>query len=137
MHQVVGELRRGIALESLLMRGSSAEQLFKQLKDAIVSLVGEDFIKKMKTGLENRDAGKTQSGYKGRNQPIDDLSSCFDHLMDEDIDDNEDDDLNGGKKAKGHKTEIPDCLYTARTRHKAKVRNVNNPSKKYERRCFD
>ncbi|KAK7158108.1 hypothetical protein R3I93_009341 [Phoxinus phoxinus] len=131
VHQVVGELRRGIALESLLMRGSRAEQLFKQLKDAIVSLVGEDFIKNMKTGLE-----KTQSGYKGQNQLIDDVSSHFEHLMVEDIDDNEDD-LNGGNKAKGHKMEISDCLIPIRTRHKAKVRNPGNPSKKYERRCFD
>ncbi|XDV40699.1 hypothetical protein PO909_009731 [Leuciscus waleckii] len=124
VHQIVGELRRGITLESLLMRGSSAEQLFKQLKDAIVSLVGEDFIKKMKTGLEKRDAGKTQ------NPPIDDLSRCFDHLLDKDTDDTEDD-LNGLKK------ENPDFLFTVRTRHKSKDRNADNPSKKYERRCFD
>ncbi|CAM4703582.1 unnamed protein product [Leuciscus chuanchicus] len=124
VHQIVGELRRGITLESLLMRGSSAEQLFKQLKDAIVSLVGEDFIKKMKTGLEKRDAGKTQS------PPIDDLSRCFDHLLDKDTDDTEDD-LNGLRK------ENPDFLITVRTRHKSKDRNADNPSKKYERRCFD
>ncbi|XP_048010116.1 protein asteroid homolog 1 [Megalobrama amblycephala] len=127
VHEVVRELRRGIALESLLMRGSSAEQLFKQLKDAIVSLVGEDFIKKMKTGLERRDAGKTQSGYKGQNQSIDDLSSWFEHLMNEDIDDNDDDDPDWNKRNS----------MAIRTRHKAKARNAYNPSKKYDRRCFD
>jgi len=131
VHQAVEELRRGIALESLLMRGSSAEQLFKQLKDAIVSLVGEDFIKNMKTGLEKRDAGKKQRGSKSQNQPIDDLSSYFEHLMDEDIDDNEYDDLNWWNNAKSLH-----CPYTARTRHKAKVRNADNPSKKSERICF-
>ncbi|KAG1936622.1 protein asteroid [Pimephales promelas] len=131
VHQAVEELRRGIALESLLMRGSSAEQLFKQLKDAIVSLVGEDFIKNMKTGLEKRDAGKKQRGSKSQNQPIDDLSCYFEHLMDEDIDDNEYDDLNWWNNAKSLH-----CPYTARTRHKAKVRNADNPSKKSERICF-
>lgn len=120
------------------MRGSSTEHLFKQLKEAIVSLVGEDFIKKMKTGLEQRGAGKTQSGYKDQNQSIDDLSSSFEHLMYEGIDDNEGDDLSGKKsKAKGHKVEMADCSYTIRTRHKAKARNADNPSKKYERRCFE
>ncbi|XP_067304256.1 single-strand DNA endonuclease ASTE1 [Pseudorasbora parva] len=137
VHQVVGELRRGITLESLLMRGSSAEQFFKQLKDAIVSLVGEDFMKKMKTGLENSGARKTQSAYKGQTQPIDDLSSCFEHLMHEDIDDYEDDDFTEKtSKGKGQRI-MSECSYTVRTRHKAKARNADNPSKKFERRCFE
>ncbi len=58
--------------------------------------------------------------------------------MCEDIDDCDDDDLNGNRKkskAKDHKTEIPDI--SIRTRHKAKARNADHPSKKYERRCFE
>ncbi|XP_016374963.1 protein asteroid homolog 1-like [Sinocyclocheilus rhinocerous] len=141
VHHVVGEFRRGITLDCLLVRGSSAERLFKQLQDAVVSLVGEDFIKKMRTGLEHRAAGKTQRDYNDQNQPIDELSSSFEHLMYEDINDCEDDDDLNGKgrksKAKDHKSEMPDVSYTIRTRHKAKARNANHPSKKSERRCFE
>ncbi|KTG40948.1 hypothetical protein cypCar_00013485 [Cyprinus carpio] len=135
------ELRRGITLDSLLVRGSSAERLFNQLKGVVVSLVGEDFIKKMRTGLEYRAAGQTQRDYNGQNQPVDELSSGFEHLMYEDINDSEDDyDFNAkGRKSKGkdHKNEIPDVSYTIRTRHKTKARNANHPSKKYERSCFE
>uniref|UniRef100_A0A672KI85 Protein asteroid homolog 1-like n=1 Tax=Sinocyclocheilus grahami TaxID=75366 RepID=A0A672KI85_SINGR len=135
-------LRSGITLDCLLVRGSSAERLFKQLEDAVVSLVGEDFIKKMRTGLEHRAAGKTQRDYNGQDQPIDELSSSFENLMYEDINDceDDDDDLNGKgrkSKAKDHKNEIPDVPCTPRTRHKAKARNANHPSKKSERRCFE
>ncbi|XP_016379568.1 single-strand DNA endonuclease ASTE1 [Sinocyclocheilus rhinocerous] len=144
VHQVVEELRRGITLPSLLVKGSSTERLFKQLKDAVVCLVGEDFIKKMRTGLKHRAARKTQRDYCGQNPPIDELSSCFEQLMCEDIDDceddDDDDDLNGKRrksKAKDHKTENPDVSYTIRTRHKAKARNADHPSKKYNRRCFE
>uniref|UniRef100_A0A8C1Z506 Protein asteroid homolog 1-like n=1 Tax=Cyprinus carpio TaxID=7962 RepID=A0A8C1Z506_CYPCA len=141
VHHVVRELRRGITLDSLLVRGSSAERLFNQLKGVVVSLVGEDFIKKMRTGLEHRAAGKTQRDYNGQNQPVDELSSGFEHLMYEDINDSEDDyDFNAkGRKSKGkdHKNEIPDVSYTIRTRHKTKARNANHPSKKYERSCFE
>ncbi len=144
MHHVVEELRRGITLHSLLVRGSNAEWLFIQLKDAVVSLVGEDFIKKMRTGLMHRAAGKTQRDFNGKNQPIDELSSCFEHLMCEDIDNCEDDDDDNdddlsekSSKAKDHKTENPDVSYTIRTRHKAKARNADHPSKKYDRRCFE
>ncbi len=138
VHHVVEELRRGITLHSLLVRGSNAERLFKQLKDAVVSLVGEDFIKKMRSGLMHRAAGKTQRDFNGQNQPIDELSSCFEHLKCEDIDncedddDNDDDDLNGKSrksKAKDHKTENPDVSHTIRTRHKAKAHNADHPSK--------
>ncbi|KAK2902716.1 hypothetical protein Q8A67_007429 [Cirrhinus molitorella] len=139
VHQVVRELRRGISLESLLVRGSSTEQFFKQLKDAVVSLVGEDFIKKMRTGLEHRAAEKTQRDYNSQNQPIDELRSDFEHLTCEDIkdcdddDDDDDDDRNGKRKkskAKDHKTEIHDISCSTRSRHKARARNANHPSKK-------
>ncbi|RXN32316.1 asteroid -like protein [Labeo rohita] len=131
VHQVVGELRRGISLDSLLVRGSSTERFFKQLKDAVVSLVGEDLIKTMRTGLERRDAEKTHRYYNGQNQPIDELSSWIENRMFE-IDD--DDDLKKNRsKAKNHKTELPDISCTIRTRHKAKARNGNHSSKKYER----
>ncbi|KAL0171530.1 hypothetical protein M9458_031841, partial [Cirrhinus mrigala] len=122
---------RGITLDSLLVRGSGADQLFKQLKDAVVSLVGEDFIKKMRTGLEHRAAGETQIDCNGQNQSIDELSSGFKQLTCEDIDD-----CRNGKrrkrKAKNRKTEIPDISYTIRTRHKAKACSGNHPSKKSE-----
>uniref|UniRef100_A0A8C1AUA7 Asteroid homolog 1a n=2 Tax=Cyprinus carpio TaxID=7962 RepID=A0A8C1AUA7_CYPCA len=125
VHQFVEELRRGITLHSLLVKGSSTEQLFKQLKDAVVSLVGKDFLKKMRTGLKHRAAGKKQKNYSGQNPPIDELSSCFEHLTCEDIDDCEDDDdLNEKRrksKAKDHKTENPDACHTIRTRHKVKA----------------
>ncbi|XP_073703678.1 single-strand DNA endonuclease ASTE1-like [Garra rufa] len=134
VHQVVGQLRKGITPDSLLVRGSSAAQLFKELKDAVVSLLGEDFISNMRTGLEHRDAEETQRDYNDHNQFIDE------NLMYEDIDDYDDEDLNVNtrkKKAKDFKNEIPDISYTIRARHKAKARNVNHPSKKHERRCFD
>ncbi|XP_026139424.1 protein asteroid homolog 1-like [Carassius auratus] len=132
VHQVVEELRRGITLHSLLVRGSSTELLFKQLKEAIVSLVGKDFIKKMRTGLEHRAAGKTERNYKGQNPPVDELNSCFGHLECKDIDDCEDDDDISGKrktKSRDQKTENPEVSCTIRTRHKAKERNADHPSK--------
>ncbi|XP_026083843.1 protein asteroid homolog 1-like [Carassius auratus] len=135
LHQVVRELRRGRPLDSLLERGSSAERLFKQLKDVVESLVGENFIKRMRTGLEQRTVGNTHRDYNGHNQPIDELNSYFEHLMYE-YDYEDDDDLNENlrkSKAKYH----PDISCTIRTRHKSKARNANHPSKKYERSCFD
>ncbi|KAI2655001.1 hypothetical protein H4Q32_017310 [Labeo rohita] len=128
--------RRGISLDSLLVRGSSTERFFKQLKDAVVSLVGEDLIKTMRTGLERRDAEKTHRYYNGQNQPIDELSSWIENRMFE-IDDDDDDLKENRSKAKNHKTELPDISCTIRTRHKAKARNGNHSSKKYERVCFE
>lgn len=91
----------------------------------------------MRTGLKHRAAGKKQKNYSGQNPPIDELSSCFEHLTCEDIDDCEDDDdhddLNGKRrksKAKDHKTENPDACHTIRTRHKVKACNADHPSKK-------
>lgn len=70
---------------------------------------------------------------------MDEMSSYFEHLMCEDIDNcDDDDDLNGNRrksKVKDHMTEIPEIYI--RTRHKAKARNADYPSKKYERRCFE
>ncbi|KAK2902715.1 hypothetical protein Q8A67_007428 [Cirrhinus molitorella] len=140
VHQVVGELRRGTGLDFLLVKGSSTERLFIQLQDAVVSLVGEDFVKNMKTGLEHRDAEKTQRDYYSQNQSIDELSGWLEYLMYDDIDDNDDDDLNGNRKrskAKDHRNEIYDFFCTLRARHKAKARNAKYPSKKRERRCFE
>ncbi|KAL0171523.1 hypothetical protein M9458_031834, partial [Cirrhinus mrigala] len=110
-----------------------------QLKDAVVSLVGEDFINNMRTGLEHRDAEKTHRDYSSRNQPIDELSSWIENLMCDYIDDDDDDLKENSRKskAKNHKAEIPDISYTVRTRHKTKARNGNHPSKKYARGRFE
>lgn len=133
VHQAVGELRRGISLEALLVKGSSAERIFKQLKDIIVSLMGDDFIKKMKSGLEHRDAGKTQRASKGQK---DELDVYFEQMMIESIDSEDEELLDVRKsKAKNHLMELPVC--PIRARHKAKARNARHPCKKYERRCFE
>ncbi|XP_052002835.1 protein asteroid homolog 1-like [Xyrauchen texanus] len=127
VHAAVRELRRGITPESLLVSSSYAEQLFRKLKDAVLSLVGED----VKLPISNGAAHPCCT----QNQSEDEMSSLFEHLINEDIED-DDDDLKGKGKSKG-KTEMLECSYTLRTRYKAKARNGTHRSKKYERRCFE
>ncbi|XP_051999927.1 protein asteroid homolog 1 [Xyrauchen texanus] len=134
VHKTVRELSRGITPDTLLVSGSYAEQLFRQLKDAVLSLMDKDGILKMSNRNGHRTAGKTPNGYRHQNKPIDELSSLYEHLMHEDIED--DDDLNGKGRSKA-KTEMLECPFTIRTRHKSKSRNDTYPSKKYERRCFE
>ncbi|XP_051577904.1 protein asteroid homolog 1-like isoform X2 [Myxocyprinus asiaticus] len=136
VHQAVRELSRGVTPETLLVSGSYAEQLFRQLKDAVLSLVDKDGILRISNRDGHRTAVKIPNGYRHHNQPIDELSSLFEHFMDEDIEDYDDDDLNGKGRSKA-KTEMLECSYTVRTRYKAKSRNDTHPSKKYERRCFE
>ncbi|XP_051575766.1 protein asteroid homolog 1-like isoform X2 [Myxocyprinus asiaticus] len=126
VHSAVRELRRGITPETLLVSSSYAEQLFRQLKDAVLSLMGEDVILRISNGA----AHPCWTQY----QPVDEISSLFEHLMDDDIEG--DDDLKGKGSSKA-KTEMLECSYTLRTRYKAKARNATHPSKKYERRCFE
>ncbi|KAI7806980.1 protein asteroid-like protein 1, partial [Triplophysa rosa] len=139
VHQVVQELKRGIRPESMLVRGSNAEHLFRQLNDAVLSLVDEDVMKRISAGDIHRSVGKTQSDKSSKNRSADELSSCFEDLMYEDTEDCNDEEVNGEeRKAKGHKADKTECSsYTIRTRHKAKERNSKHPSKKSERRCFE
>ncbi|XP_073667804.1 single-strand DNA endonuclease ASTE1-like [Paramisgurnus dabryanus] len=136
VHHAAREFKRGIKPESLLPMGSEAEKLFRQMRDAVLSLVDEDVVRRISTRYRNRAVGNR----------CNDLSAeepNYEHLMQEDIedydDDDDDDDDDDGKqsKAKDHKKGRSECFYTIRTRHKAKARNANHPSKKSERRCFD
>ncbi|XP_065154677.1 single-strand DNA endonuclease ASTE1-like [Paramisgurnus dabryanus] len=134
VHQAVREFERGITPESLLATCSKAEKLFGQLRNAVLSLLDEDVVSRISTGHMSKAFDKTQSD-KCMNQSEDELSSCFEHLMNEDNDDY--DEVTGKKrKGKDHKTNTLECS-TIRTRHKAKARNAKHPSKKSERRCFD
>ncbi|TRY56933.1 hypothetical protein DNTS_020349 [Danionella cerebrum] len=129
VHHTLAELKSGIPLEDLLPRGSSAGHQFKELKEIILSFMGEE-VRKLRTGLEHRAA---ERGFQGRSQELDKLSSTFRQLHLEYIR-SEEDFIGERGKSKGHMTET---LCAVRTRHKAKARNASNPSKKYERRCFD
>lgn len=135
MHRAVRELKRGITAESLLGRGSKAEQLFRQLNDAVLSLVDEDVLKRLSSGHMHKAVEKTQGGNRSKNQPVDELSSYFEHLMYEDNDEIEDCDKINGKK--NQKADTLEFSYTIRTRYKAKARNASNPTRKFERRCFE
>ncbi|XP_055066941.2 single-strand DNA endonuclease ASTE1-like [Misgurnus anguillicaudatus] len=129
VHQAAQEFKRGIKPESLLAMGSEAENLFRLLRDAVLSLVDEDVVRIIST--------------RYRNRPVDNRCNelNFEHLMQEDIEDYDDDDFDDHdrrqKKAKDRKKGTSECSYTIRTRHKAKARNADHPSKKSERRCFD
>nr|XP_055066937.1 protein asteroid homolog 1-like [Misgurnus anguillicaudatus] len=54
VHQAVRVFKRGITPESLLANCSKAGKLFEQLRDAVLSLLDEDDVRKISTGLMNR-----------------------------------------------------------------------------------
>nr|XP_055066948.1 protein asteroid homolog 1-like isoform X1 [Misgurnus anguillicaudatus] len=137
VHQAAREFKRGIKPESLLVKGSEAEKLFRQMRDAVLSLVDEDDVRRISTRYRNRAVDKTQSDNRCKNQSADELSS-FEHIDIEDYyDDDYYDDNDDGKERKDHKSDMNESFLTTRTRHKSKARNADNPSKKFERRCFD
>ncbi|XP_056619429.1 protein asteroid homolog 1-like [Triplophysa dalaica] len=138
VHKVFQELKRGIRPESMLVRGSNAEHLFRQLKEAVLSLVDEDDMKRISDSVIHRSVAKTHRDQRSQNWSADELSSYFEDMMDEHTEDCYNKEVNGEeRKAKGYEADKTECSYPIRTRHKAKERNSKYPCKKFERGCFE
>lgn len=112
VHAVAHELMRGIEPESLLTGASLAMELYQNLQAAVERELDDDFIVRM----------RTRAGLRERrlcNDPADELSQMFKHLM---ADEEDDDD--------GDKIYEETC--NVRTRHINRAHTEDPRAKKYE-----
>ncbi|XP_017308370.1 protein asteroid homolog 1 isoform X2 [Ictalurus punctatus] len=112
VHTVAQELMKGVEPESLLTGASISVDLYRNLQAAVERELDDDFIVRM----------RTRAGPRARrvwNDPADEMSKMFKHLMaDEDDDDDGDN--------------IFEETCSVRTRHVSRARTEDPRAKKYE-----
>ncbi|XP_026767306.3 protein asteroid homolog 1 [Pangasianodon hypophthalmus] len=114
VHGAAHELKRGIEPESFLAGAPVAIRLYRNLQAAVERELDGDFVTRM----------RTRTWPRQHQAPVDELSKAFQHLMDEDEDD-EDQCMKDGK--------VLEETCSVRTRHKTKRRTPKSKSKKQER----
>lgn len=115
VHGAAQELRRGIEPESFLAGAPVAIRLYRNLQAAVEGQVDEDFITRM----------RTRAWPMERQTPVDGLSKAFEHLLEEDEQEGEDQSMKDDK--------LMEEACSARTRHKTKRRTPKSRFKKQER----